>query len=260
MNPISLHDKREIESYLRRDTFLHLYEIGDLDDFFWNYTTWYAFKEAQIDQLVLIYTGTALPVLLGLTTGATDTLHELLRAMLSILPKRLYCHLSGDAVAALADDYRVQSHGAHYKMGLTDSSRLNLFDTSSVIQLSTSDLPELEELYRESYPDNAFDARMLETGCYFGVRRGGELVSAAGIHVYSPHYKVAALGNVTTRPTYRGRGLGTTVCAKLCQYLLQTVDHIGLNVKADNAGAIACYKKLGFTHVANYEEYLLEAQ
>jgi ribosomal protein S18 acetylase RimI-like enzyme len=38
--------------------------------------------------------------------------------------------------------------------------------------------------------------------------------------------------------------------------LLQTVDLIGLNVRADNVAAIACYRRLGFTVVAEYEEYM----
>ena len=42
MRAISLRDKHLIESALRRNTQLHLYELGDLDDFFWDHTTWYA--------------------------------------------------------------------------------------------------------------------------------------------------------------------------------------------------------------------------
>jgi predicted GNAT family acetyltransferase len=83
-------------------------------------------------------------------------------------------------------------------------------------------------------------------------------VSVAGAHVYSPQYKVAALGNITTHPQFRGKGLARVVCAKLCQELLQTVNHIGLNVKVDNISVIACYCKLGFEPVATYEEYSLK--
>ena len=39
---------------------------------------------------------------------------------------------------------------------------------------------------------------------------------------------------------------------------LKTVEHVGLNVKADNRPAIACYQKLGFEIVGAYEEYSVD--
>jgi predicted GNAT family acetyltransferase len=100
---------------------------------------------------------------------------------------------------------------------------------------------------------------MLETGCYFGVRRNGEIASVAGIHVYSPRYRAAALGNITTRPADRGQGLGTQVTARVCQELRKTTDTIGLNVRADNVPALATYTRLGFRPTAAYDEYMFEA-
>jgi predicted GNAT family acetyltransferase len=102
---------------------------------------------------------------------------------------------------------------------------------------------------------------MLETGLYQGIRRGGCLVSVAGVHVYSPRYRVAALGNITTHPDWRGRGLATLVSAKLCETLSKGgIEHIGLNVKADNVAALTCYERLGFRWAADYGEYTLERQ
>src|SRR5947208_10651053 len=100
---------------------------------------------------------------------------------------------------------------------------------------------------------------MLETGFYFGIHRGDVLMSVAGVHVFSQRYKVAALGNIATHPDARGQGLATTTTARLCQELLRAgIEHIGLNVRADNRGAIACYEKIGFERVAGYGEYTLE--
>lgn len=259
MERVCLHDRLQIEKFLREHTFLNLYALGDLDKFFWDYTTWYALtKEEQIKQLVLLYTKSDLPVLLGLSTKV-DELKEFLRLLLPLLPKRFYAHFSGDGVKVLEQDYQIQSHGEHYKMALTDKSRLDI-DTSQAIALSVENTEELTQLYNLSYPGNWFEPQMLKTGCYYGIRRGNTLVSVAGVHVYSEDYLVAALGNITTHPQWRGKGLGTIVCAKLCQVLLETVEHIGMNVKADNQSAIACYKKLGFTSIATYTEYLLESK
>ena len=98
---------------------------------------------------------------------------------------------------------------------------------------------------------------MLETGQYLGLRRAGALVCVAGVHVYSPRYAVAALGNVTTDPRWRGQGLAGRAVAALCLRLQRECTTIGLNVHGDNAAAIACYRRLGFTEIASYDEYML---
>jgi ribosomal protein S18 acetylase RimI-like enzyme len=258
MKAVCIHDQDKIAAFLRRHPFLHLYSLGDLDDFFWHYTTWYAFTQNEdMKQLALLYTGTSLPVLLGLTEEPTDLMKDLVRSIIYLLPRHFYAHLSRDVATVLADDYEIRTHGLHYKMALTNLVNLNAFDTSDVIPLSVANKSELEEFYRVSYPGNWFEPRMLETGYYYGIRRKEALVSVAGVHIYSQSYKVAALGNIATHPLFRGQGLAGIVCAKLCQELSQTVDYIGLNVKADNSKAIACYTKLGFECIATYEEYSL---
>lgn len=122
--------------------------------------------------------------------------------------------------------------------------------------MTHADSDRLKALYTIAHPDNIFDKRMLETGRYYGVREGDSIVSVAGIHAYSFDYKVAVLGNVTTHPDYRGRGLGTGACAKLCQVLHdEGIVHIGLNVRSDNAGAIRIYERLGFETVLEFGTY-----
>jgi GNAT superfamily N-acetyltransferase len=257
MAVVSLHNKDIIEQFLRRNAPIHLYELGDLDDFFWPYTTWYSLEEeGQIEQITLLYSGQILPVLLAISDDV-GAMRRLLEALLPILPRRFYAHLSADLANVFERDYSIDSEGPHYKMALVNLSRLEAVDTSEVIALSTADLDELQSLYHDSYPVNSFDPRMLETGHYYGIRRNRRLVAVAGVHVYSPRFKVGVLGNVTTHPDYRGQGLAKATCAKLCVELLKTVNKVGLNVKADNVGAIAAYRHLGFEVVGEYEEGLL---
>jgi RimJ/RimL family protein N-acetyltransferase len=178
-----------------------------------------------------------------------------------VLPRRFYAHLTEGVADVLEGDYRLRPHGLHHKMVLTDPARADAADGSEAVALSAADTDDLLALYAASYPGNWFVPRMLETGFYYGIRRGRELVSVAGVHVYSRPYKVAALGNVTTRPDVRGQGLGKAVTARLCRELLRAgIEHVGLNVRADNRGAIACYEKLGFARVADYGEYTGEAR
>jgi predicted GNAT family acetyltransferase len=130
----------------------------------------------------------------------------------------------------------------------------------SVVKLGASDLQGILDLYDKAYPGNWFDPRMLATGQYLGIEDGGTLIAIAGIHVYSPTYQVAALGNITTHPRFRGKGLSTYLTAVLCRQLFQNVDWIGLNVAASNTPAIRCYKKIGFAEHSKYEEVLVKSR
>jgi len=257
MRTLQLHDKDTIEHAMRHNTYLHLYEIGDLDDFFWPYTTWHALEEdGEIAEVALLYCGSPLPVLLGLS-DKPEQMAELIRRIRHLLPVSLYAHLSDGVLEALSDRYVPEHHGPHVKMGLTRPERLEGIDTQDVTRFTPDDLAELSRFYDESFPGNWFEPRMLETGYAYGIRRDGRIVSAAGIHVYSPRYQVAGVGNVVTHQDYRRQGLATQVCAKLCTELLKTVTHVALNVRADNAPAQACYAGIGFDRMAGYHELAL---
>jgi len=253
---VCLHDRDEIERFLRRNTFLHVYALGDLDDHFWPSTTWYALADGpEVKAIALMYSGLSTPTLLAL--GDEDEapfLSKLLQSMFGLLPRRFYAHLSPGLADVLREQYRIDSHGAHLKMALTDTTRLAGVGMGNVVALSKADAGELLAFYDASYPGHRFEECMLEAHPYFGLRGRQGLVSAAGVHVYSPRYKVAAPGTIATHPAQRGQGYARVVTAALCHSLLQTVSHIGLNVKADNAPALRCYEALGFHAIASYEE------
>jgi len=254
---VYLNDKSRIEAFLRKNVYLHIYSIGDLDDFYWPDTVWYGWKErGEIQAVALLYTASPDPTLLAISERQ-DVMPELVNAIFHILPERFYAHLSPSVAESVRLQCKTESHGKHYKMALMNKSLLYNIDCSQVVHLTENDLDEILGLYKESYPGNWFDARMLQTRQYFGLRLKNRLVSIAGVHVYSERYKVAALGNIVTHPDYRGRGFGKAVTTKLCQSLSGRVDSIGLNVKADNAVAIASYEKIGFKNVSTYHELMV---
>ncbi|MEV4534707.1 GNAT family N-acetyltransferase [Asanoa sp. NPDC049518] len=241
----SVHDRAELAALLRKDPALHAYQLGDLDDFFWPFTTWYAHGET----VALIYHGQPTPTLLAF--GPDDPLRDLLSRLVPLLPRRVYAHLSPGAGTALAPAYtRTHDGGPHHKMALRGAPE----GPAEGEPLGPADLDELEELYADAYPGNWFDSRMLETGQYVGLRRAGRLVAVAGVHVWSPVYRVSAIGNVTTDPAHRGQGLAQRVTAALCHLLRETTDVVTLNVHADNAPAVAAYRRIGFQIIGGYEE------
>jgi ribosomal protein S18 acetylase RimI-like enzyme len=250
------HDRAVLAGLLGRDPVVHAYQLGDLDDFFWPYTSWYRRGE----QVALLYHGVDPPTLLAFAAPAdTAALAGLLGELVPVLPARLYAHLSPGLADALAGSFDLTCAGRHQRMALTERARLAAVRPAGEV-LTAADVPRLRRLYAQAYPGNWFDARMVDTGQYVGVRDGDEVLAVAGVHVYSPAYGVAALGNVTTHPRVRGRGLGAAVVAALCARLLGDVAHVTLNVKADNVAAVRLYSRLGFTAVAEYDEYTLAAR
>lgn len=257
MPVVNLHDRGRIEPVLRRNVFLHIYALGDLDEFFWPFTTWYALEDAgDIRAILLVYTAFETPTLMALGDPPYDVLYELLRSARRLLPPKVYAHLSPGGRAALGPDVIAQTRGPHLKMAL-QQPMLEVPGVKHVTRMSAADVADLRALYAVGYPANWFDPRQIDTGHYYGLRVNGELVSAAGPHVYSRGQRVAALGNIVTNPKHRGRGYAAAVTARTCAELLATVDHIGLNMKADNAAAVACYTRLGFRPIAEYEEVML---
>lgn len=258
---VDVKSKDSLEEFFRNDNLLlHLYEIGDLDDFFFPKTSWTAIKSPTSQQfkfVALIYRGTDLPVLLAHGSDISSGL-ELLQRM--SLPNTFYSHLSVGLQSSLLNRFAPEHHGMYNKMELVDKSIVYNVDCSDVCQLLPFDLSIIEVFYSESYPGNWFDKRMLDSMQTFGIKdpcNSQILLAVAGIHVYSKEYKVAALGNIAVHPSHRGKGLGRKVTAALVKNLLnEGVEHIGLNVNASNEAAISCYRMLGFEQIGQYEEIM----
>ena len=96
MKVVCLHDKSRIETFLRGNIYLNIYSIGDLDDFFWPYTTWYALIDTVgIQAIILVYTGGSLPCLHAMAEAdKIPQAKELLHCVIPVLPKHFHAHLS----------------------------------------------------------------------------------------------------------------------------------------------------------------------
>lgn len=259
MNFHLLKDKKIIEKHFRKNIHLNLYQIGDLDDFFFKYTKWFAVSdEDEIRQIALLYTGSDLPVLLALCDIDYDSMKLLLSDLKKDLPSKFYSHLSSGLSGALAPQFAITGHGKYFKMSLNKNDFKFQGEYPAIRRLSVDDLEQVKIFYSESYPDNWFDKRMLETGKYFAYFIDDKIRAIAGIHVYSPEYKIAVLGNITTHPDFREKSLCTKVTSMLCRDLLETADHIGLNVSCENIPAIKSYERIGFKKTGEYEEYMFE--
>ncbi|MFQ5886471.1 MAG: GNAT family N-acetyltransferase, partial [Anaerolineae bacterium] len=120
-----------------------------------------------------------------------------------------------------------------------------------VIRLSRRHLPSLQRLYRG---EGVFASYQLDWGIYYGLEVGGELVSAAGTHIVSPTYRIAAVGNILTHPSHRGQGYATACTSAVVEELLSRSLEIVLNVARSNEVALGIYKALGFREYCPFIE------
>jgi ribosomal protein S18 acetylase RimI-like enzyme len=255
---LSIHDKEAIRHFTDRNPLLYLFERGDLDDFFWPYTTWYASCEGDvIRQLALLYHAGDFPVLIAVPEQPVEHMPPFLTELRRLLPRCFYAHLHPEHAGILADNYKMQTLEQVYRMGLTNIDRLGSADASSIIALKESHLQALEAFYQQANPQNWFTPRMLATGRYYGIFEYNQLVSVAGVLVYSTTYNAAAIGNVATHPNFRGKGYAHRTCAHLCKMLLQDgITNIGLNVHIHNTIAMSVYRSLGFESIAQIGTYM----
>lgn len=266
-----LRDPARIRAFCARDPGRYLFHLGDLDPAEWPHAEYLAWEEPAAGPgaapaalaspaapstpaaLLLLYRGLSVPALIAF--GDEGALGERFAAALPLLPPAGFIHAFAEDLSLLERVRRVERHGAMRRMlwtgfpgGATPPA------AARARRLGPADLPQLASLYAESYPEAYFEPVQLERGMFFGVETGGTLASVAGVHVYSAAEGVAMLGNIATRPAWRGQGLGRAVTAALVAALAPRVRHIGLNVRADNAPALRLYERLGFRTELVYEE------
>ena len=209
-------DKVRLLDHFKKDPVLFAYHIGDLDDFFFPHCQFPSIysSTARIEDTILIYSGGTAPVVI--LFGLTDRYEELIHEIGDLLPDTFFCHYQKRYRGVLRERFIEQPLGTMFRMKLESLTQLPNTE-HDVARLGGSDLKAITALYKSSYPGSYFTPRMLETGKYFGIRDGKKLTAVAGVHVYSPEYKVAALGNITTHTQYRVKGLASAVTGQLCR-------------------------------------------
>jgi ribosomal protein S18 acetylase RimI-like enzyme len=248
--PTVLHDPQEVERLLRRDPLRHLLALGDLDPAFWNSTICYYGH----DQVVVVYSALELPVVLAHGDEPEESIAELIKDCIPLLPRRFYAQLSRSAVGVFEEHFEMAHHGGFFQMALGNA---RLVPHQEVELMTGKDLEDLLAFYSDiAFTDQSrFESSMLNAGPYFGIRVDGKVVSMAGTLVSSAKTHVAVLGNIATHSEYRRRGFASRTTSALCANLLDFVDDIGLNVSVSNKAAIDCYSKLGFEIVGEFDSY-----
>ena len=248
----------QLHEFLLRDRVSAVYQLGDLDPRYSEYCRWWGdFSDTgDLEAVLLLYTGLRTPAVL--TLGSANRVEELLAATHHELPTRFYGHMTSEHLASLKSTYVAEALVPMIRMGLNREHFVRPDDDlSQVMSLSHSDTADIIDLY-QYYPDNFFEPYQLETGHYYGIRDGGQLVSIAGIHVVSEANDIAAIGNIVTHPDHRSKGYSRRCTAYLLDKLFGIVSLTALNVQRENGAAYKVYKCLGFVEHMEYLEGFVE--
>jgi ribosomal protein S18 acetylase RimI-like enzyme len=253
-----LTDRNEIRPRLRRDPAWSVYALGDLAPRMFPKTRWF------VPDLTLLVQDYGTTILFAMGPGSV-------REALEYVSGPVHLQVQRDALNEVARHATVSSTRRMWRMTWTgDLSRRSAttfqrakadrVSASAVpARLNASDVPALQALYADGEssgesPDFFFPS-MVADGVFHGIYEGAALVAAAGTHVLARDEGAAAIGNVYTRHDRRGRGLGRLVTSAVLGELAG-VETIGLNVRADNAGALHLYESLGFARHCEFYEGL----
>lgn len=113
----------------------------------------------------------------------------------------------------------------------------------SIEPLGKSDIPAMSALAELTKP-GPFTKRTPELGQFWGIKREGQLAAMGGTRLDLEGY--TEVSGVCTHPAFQGHGLGSTLALHIAASIRARGDLPFLHAYADNEGAIALYRKLGF--------------
>jgi GNAT superfamily N-acetyltransferase len=246
MDVVEVVEEARIAPLLIRDRHWAAYALCDLEPPYRQHARYLgAFRDGEAQGFVLVYAPPSFTSLLpcGDPVGVAAILTA--TAALPAAPIVLAQHAM---LPAIEQRYQLGPGWTMLRMVLAPHDlRSEPIPGATIARLSTADLPALLDLYAV-HPDSVFTPFMLEHGVYFGALERGALVAVAGTHAVSPRYRIGVIGNVFTHPDHRGRRLAGAVTGALARALIDDgATLLALNVREDNAAAIAVYARLGFS-------------
>ena len=113
----------------------------------------------------------------------------------------------------------------------------------AVEALTEADAPAMLALATLTEP-GPFFAKTHQLGDFFGVKQGGRLLAMAGERMKPDGF--TEVSGVCAHPDARGRGYAGALMRTVIEQILARGETAFLHSYADNAGAIALYRALGF--------------
>jgi ribosomal protein S18 acetylase RimI-like enzyme len=249
-----LTNKEKILAFLMHEHLYAAYAIGDLEPDLFAQTEWVgAEKSGHLIAMSLCFRGLQPPALFLM--GANEGLDEIFEA--GNRPENVYLLCRLEHYLTTKKYYSWKKRLPMWRM-VTDPVRFQAVD-GDPIRLNTTHIDQLVDLFGDEGAD-AFSPSQVPSGVFYGIFQNNHLVSAAGTHLVSPTFNIAAVGNIYTLPDYRGKGYGTqTTSAVVSELIRQGIEDIVLNVEQDNLPANRLYDRLGFERYCPFYEGLAAA-
>jgi GNAT superfamily N-acetyltransferase len=244
-----LIDRDEILSYLEADRLYAAYAIGDLETDLFEQTAWFgADMDGQLHSLAMLFRGVKMPVLFLM--GNSDGIRAILDH--GFPPEPVYINCRPEHMGMVHEIYRWDEPAAMWRMALNRKRFRAMRD--NCIRLTPDHADMLEKFYEHGGMPG-FARGQLGQGVFYGVFKDGQLMAAAGTHLVSRDYNVAAVGNVFTRPDQRGQGYGASAANAVSAELVRMgIRDIVLNVGQRNISAVHIYEKIGFQCYCSFFE------
>ena len=234
------------------DPEVHLYGLADLEEPYWSRSEWWIDEGCAAG--VVGFPDTDSVSVYAMSQRAPGPTLELAAELVTDLGAGTLVIGPIGLAEWIARKRPIEELGVHLRLISEVGPIISPVD---VVDLAAADLDELAKLY-DTDPGAAFYLpHMVRSGHFVGLRDGGRLVAAAGTHVVSKRFGVAAVGAVITDPQHRGRGLGRNVTKGLTARLQDRYPTIGLNVAEKNTAALHLYESIGFVRRFSYEEIQL---
>ncbi len=245
MAVVELRDRAAIAAVCRRKPSVHVYELGDLDDFFWPHTRWFGLgrrRRASQQVALAVHGARAAGPDRASPTSRGRRWQHLLASVAPATAARTSTRTGRRPARRARRSLRAKHAGASPEDGAcrARTARWSRHTVSPPSGPRSAD--EVEDVLRRGLPGHvvrAADARDRPLRRY--PRRASGSPASPACTSTRPRWRVAALGNVATLPGCpRPRAWPERACAALCRLLLDDgIETIALNVRSDNAPAIA---------------------
>lgn len=179
---------------------------------------------------------------IGPLAAARDASPEALAALARLVPADEALVTVQEGAYATPDGLVVERQRALVQMIAPGADDAPAPD-AELIALTASDAPAMLALARLAKP-GPFAAFTGSLGQFWGLRVDGALVAMAGERMHLPGF--AEVSGVSTHPDYRGRGYAGRLLRRVMAQIARRGETPFLQSYADNEGATALYRTVGF--------------